>query len=186
MAKHPRAIPGFIASLRAMVDSTEPVDSSIGWSEDGLGIVINNEPKLVAFTLMHYYDHSNYASMVRQLNLYGFRKFLTGPRKRTWPAAPAQFRHKLFTRDRPEDMMEMRRVGKGRVPDIHYRSRRRPRPKDTGKVPDPPAPRRADPADEPRPPLPKQIQPAPPCRPLPKTDVWFGGGNLVSDLADEE
>ena len=81
-------VPAFLAKLWKMVDNPE-TDSLIGWSEDGNSFLIRFDSKMVdlltkfslrnhfEFTkqmLPYYYKHSNMASFVRQLNMYGFHK----------------------------------------------------------------------------------------------------------------
>lgn len=46
----------------------------IHWSEDGNSIVISNITQLTKKILPKYFKHNNYASFVRQLNMYNFHK----------------------------------------------------------------------------------------------------------------
>ncbi len=46
----------------------------IRWNKDGNGIIISDVIKLSKIILPKYYNHHNYSSFVRQLNMYGFKK----------------------------------------------------------------------------------------------------------------
>ena len=46
----------------------------IYWNKEGKGIIIANVNEFSTMILPKYYNHSNYSSFVRQLNLYGFHK----------------------------------------------------------------------------------------------------------------
>eukprot|EP00948_MAST-09A_sp_MAST-9A-sp1_P003491 g3491.t1 len=47
---------------------------SIVWSQDGKSLVITDQFKFQERTLPQYFNHSNIASFIRQLNNYGFKK----------------------------------------------------------------------------------------------------------------
>merc|ERR1719452_119457 len=66
-------VPAFLAKLWKMVDNPE-TDALIGWSEEGTSFLIRNQFEFTKQMLPYYYKHSNMASFVRQLNMYGFRK----------------------------------------------------------------------------------------------------------------
>ena len=82
-------VPAFLAKLWKMVDNPE-TDALIGWSDEGTSFLIRSDFSLdnlllivlqcrnhFEFTkqmLPYYYKHSNMASFVRQLNMYGFHK----------------------------------------------------------------------------------------------------------------
>jgi hypothetical protein len=63
----------------------------IGWSADGSRISIKKPDRLAALILPKFFRHSQYASWVRALNAYHFKKVATG-----------QWHHPCFHRDRPE------------------------------------------------------------------------------------
>ena len=50
------------------------LDNLIGWSDDGGSFIIKNQGEFTKTMLPYYYKHSNMASFVRQLNMYGFHK----------------------------------------------------------------------------------------------------------------
>jgi len=78
MGQHqvPGNVPAFIAKLWKMVGNTES-DGLISWSEEGVSFYIKNQSEFARSQLPYYYKHSNMASFVRQLNMYGFRKVLS-------------------------------------------------------------------------------------------------------------
>ena len=63
----------------------------IGWSTDGSRISIKKPERLASLILPQFFRHSQYASWVRALNAYHFKKVATG-----------QWQHPCFHRDRPE------------------------------------------------------------------------------------
>ena len=63
----------------------------IGWSTDGSRISIKKPDRLASLILPQFFRHSQYASWVRALNAYHFKKVATG-----------QWQHPCFHRDRPE------------------------------------------------------------------------------------
>ena len=52
-------------------------DNLISWSEDGSSFTIRNQGEFTKTLLPYYYKHSNMASFVRQLNMYGFHKVMS-------------------------------------------------------------------------------------------------------------
>ena len=66
-------IPAFLAKLWKMVDDPD-TDHLIAWGDFGNSFVIYNQAEFSQSLLPYYYKHSNMASFVRQLNMYGFHK----------------------------------------------------------------------------------------------------------------
>lgn len=65
--------PTFVNKLWNMIND----DSNFGliqWSDDGRSFVVTNKEELVHEVLPKYFKHSNFASFVRQLNMYGWHK----------------------------------------------------------------------------------------------------------------
>lgn len=54
--------------------STPAYSHAITWNKQGDAVIIVNEKKLASEVLPHYFKHSNIASFIRQLNMYGFHK----------------------------------------------------------------------------------------------------------------
>ena len=48
----------------------------IAWGDDGSTFIIKNQGEFTKTMLPYYYKHSNMASFVRQLNMYGFHKVI--------------------------------------------------------------------------------------------------------------
>ena len=46
----------------------------IQWAEDGKSFIVTNREEFVHQILPNYFKHSNFASFVRQLNMYGWHK----------------------------------------------------------------------------------------------------------------
>jgi len=69
-------VPAFLAKLWKMVDNPD-ADNLISWSEDGSSFTIRNQGEFTKTLLPYYYKHSNMASFVRQLNMYGFHKVMS-------------------------------------------------------------------------------------------------------------
>ena len=53
------------------------LDELIAWSDEGTSFIIKNQPEFASSLLPYYYKHSNMASFVRQLNMYGFHKVMS-------------------------------------------------------------------------------------------------------------
>ena len=51
-------------------------DEYISWTEDGCSFRIKDQTQFASSLLPYYYKHSNMASFVRQLNMYGFHKVI--------------------------------------------------------------------------------------------------------------
>jgi len=69
-------VPAFLAKLWKMVDSPE-TDLLIAWGDDGASFIIKHQAQFARDMLPYYYKHSNMASFVRQLNMYGFHKVIS-------------------------------------------------------------------------------------------------------------
>ena len=66
-------VPAFLAKLWKMVDDPD-TDNLITWGDTGDSFVIMHQAAFSENLLPYYYKHSNLASFVRQLNMYGFNK----------------------------------------------------------------------------------------------------------------
>lgn len=73
------------------------------WTEDGSAFVIGSDiTRLESETLPQFFRHNRFQSLVRQLNFYSFRKI--NRERNVWI-----YKHKLFHRDRPENLYLVRR-----------------------------------------------------------------------------
>ena len=85
-------VPAFLAKLWKMVDNPDTgelqplpetifpisfLDTLICWTEEGNSFCIKNQSEFARSLLPYYYKHSNMASFVRQLNMYGFHKVMS-------------------------------------------------------------------------------------------------------------
>ena len=66
-------LPAFLNKLYGMVTAPE-TDPWVHWAEDGMSFIIPNNTALEERVLGHHFKHNNFASFVRQLNMYGFHK----------------------------------------------------------------------------------------------------------------
>lgn len=66
-------LPAFLNKLYGMVNAPE-TDPWVHWSEGGKSFIIPNNTALEDQVLGHHFKHNNFASFVRQLNMYGFHK----------------------------------------------------------------------------------------------------------------
>lgn len=65
--------PAFINKLWNMVNDDNNKDL-IQWADDGKSFIVKNREVFVHEILPRYFKHSNFASFVRQLNMYGWHK----------------------------------------------------------------------------------------------------------------
>jgi len=66
-------LPAFLNKLYGMVNSPE-TDPWVHWNEEGTSFIIPNHQELAERVLGRHFKHNNFASFVRQLNMYGFHK----------------------------------------------------------------------------------------------------------------
>jgi len=87
------SLPVFITKLLRMLQSNENTDS-VRWGNDGTTVLISDPSAFATKVIPRFFKHSNFASFVRQLNLYGFHKTTQDPDL-------CEFQHKHFKRDNP-------------------------------------------------------------------------------------
>jgi heat shock transcription factor len=79
----------------------------IRWSDDGTSFVVLDEDEFAKTLIPELFKHNNYASFVRQLNMYGFHKKV-GLSDNSMKASenkrktPSEYYNKYFRRGRPE------------------------------------------------------------------------------------
>lgn len=72
-----RSVPApFLSKTFTLVDDEES-NEIVSWSDDGGSFVVWNANTFAKDILPKYFKHNNFASFVRQLNTYGFRKTTT-------------------------------------------------------------------------------------------------------------
>ena len=92
----------FISKLFELTNEFAGPDVCFEWSEDGTQFWVSNIEIFSRDVLPAYFKHNNYASFIRQLNIYGFRRsteYLSGSRH--GPSVEV-FRHPLFIRGRKD------------------------------------------------------------------------------------
>ncbi|XP_059664465.1 heat stress transcription factor A-4a [Cornus florida] len=67
------ALPPFLTKTYEMVDDPS-TDSIVSWSQSNCSFIVWNPPEFARQLLPKFFKHNNFASFIRQLNTYGFRK----------------------------------------------------------------------------------------------------------------
>lgn len=96
----------FLPSLYQMCNKDDQTHREcITWSDEGTSFWVSNIEQFSRMILPMYFKHNNYASFVRQLNMYGFHRS-TEPRGKVEPGASMieHFTHEFFIRGR-EDLL---------------------------------------------------------------------------------
>ncbi|KAL1883016.1 hypothetical protein VTK73DRAFT_91 [Phialemonium thermophilum] len=68
-----KPIPPFVQKLSSYLDESKNTDL-IRWSEKGDSFIVLDEDEFAKTLIPELFKHNNYASFVRQLNMYGFHK----------------------------------------------------------------------------------------------------------------
>lgn len=69
-------ITAFLAKLWALVNDSS-CDDLIAWDQSGSSFHVYDQARFAREILPRYFKHNNFASFIRQLNMYGFRKMST-------------------------------------------------------------------------------------------------------------
>ena len=70
------SITAFLAKLWALVND-QSCDDLIAWDVSGASFHVYDQSRFAREILPRYFKHNNFASFIRQLNMYGFRKIST-------------------------------------------------------------------------------------------------------------
>jgi len=103
-----KGVAAFIGKLYSMVED-EKCQHLLHWTNNG-GFVVVNPEEFSRLVLPHYFKHNNFASFVRQLNMYGFHKvndFINvnpGQETQSW-----EFNHPSFQKGKRELLHEIKR-----------------------------------------------------------------------------
>lgn len=101
-----KQIPPFVQKLSSFLDNNKNTNL-IRWSDDGNSFIVLDEDEFARTLIPELFKHNNYASFVRQLNMYGFHKKV-GLSDNSMKAseakakAPSEYYNKYFKRGRPE------------------------------------------------------------------------------------
>ncbi|KAF2750264.1 hypothetical protein M011DRAFT_396885 [Sporormia fimetaria CBS 119925] len=101
-----KSIPPFVQKLSSFLDDNKNTNL-IRWSDDGNSFIVLDEDEFARTLIPELFKHNNYASFVRQLNMYGFHKKV-GLSDNSMKAsemkakAPSEYYNKYFRRGRPE------------------------------------------------------------------------------------
>nr|6J6W_A Chain A, Heat shock factor protein 4 [Homo sapiens]6J6W_B Chain B, Heat shock factor protein 4 [Homo sapiens] len=103
-------VPAFLGNLWALVGDPG-TDHLIRWSPSGTSFLVSDQSRFAKEVLPQYFKHSNMASFVRQLNMYGFRKVVSieqGGLLRP-ERDHVEFQHPSFVRGREQLLERVRR-----------------------------------------------------------------------------
>ncbi|KAM5298051.1 heat shock factor protein 4 isoform 5-T5 [Glossophaga mutica] len=126
----PSPVPAFLGKLWALVGDPS-TDHLIRWSPSGTSFLVSDQSRFAKEVLPQYFKHSNMASFVRQLNMYGFRKVVSieqGGLLRP-ERDHVEFQHPSFLRGREQLLERVRR----KVPALRSDDGRW-RPEDLGRL----------------------------------------------------
>jgi HSF-type DNA-binding len=82
--------------------SENSLSDIISWNPDGTEFIIYNTNEFSEKVIPLYFKHSNFASFIRQLNMYDFHKLRSGGNEHI-------YKHPLFIKNRPELLKEIHR-----------------------------------------------------------------------------
>ncbi|CAM9244367.1 unnamed protein product, partial [Ectocarpus fasciculatus] len=101
-------VPLFLVKTYAILE-TSPEDV-ICWSDEGDSFIVKDVQRFTAEVIPLHFNHNKFASFVRQLNFYGFRKvkgkltFVGTSEQHSW-----EFKHPSFLRGHPDLLFEIKR-----------------------------------------------------------------------------
>lgn len=96
-----KKLTSFLNKTYEIVNDSEN-EAIVSWTSDGMGFTIKSVPDFTELILPRYFKHSNFASFVRQLNMYDFHKSQEDGCKNV-------FRHPCFLRGRKSLLRDIRR-----------------------------------------------------------------------------
>lgn len=104
--RHTKTRPAFVNKVWSMLNDQSNVNL-IHWSADGKSFIVENREEFVHEILPKYFKHSNFASFVRQLNMYGWHKVqdVKSGSIQNSSDDKGQFENEFFIRGR-EDLLE--------------------------------------------------------------------------------
>ncbi|RMZ83909.1 hypothetical protein DV737_g1462, partial [Chaetothyriales sp. CBS 132003] len=105
-----KQIPPFVQKLNSFLENGKNTDL-IRWSDDGNSFIVLDEDEFAKTLIPELFKHNNYASFVRQLNMYGFHKKVglsdnsmrASERKNK---SPSEYSNPYFRRGHPDLLQE--------------------------------------------------------------------------------
>lgn len=94
-------LPGFILKLYEIFNSKQ-WSKYCGWSEDGESIIVYDINEFTKFVIPNFFNHANFPSFARQLNMYAFKKTHLDPLN-------GEFKHPHFLKGRHELLASIKR-----------------------------------------------------------------------------
>ncbi|CAD8196530.1 unnamed protein product [Paramecium octaurelia] len=95
------SIPAFLQKTYDILENSQLQDI-VGWNEDGSGFLVKNVIAFQDQVLPMYFKHRNFASFVRQMNMYGFHKSRSDQKEN-------EFIHPHFKRDQRNLLKKIKR-----------------------------------------------------------------------------
>ncbi|CAK93879.1 unnamed protein product (macronuclear) [Paramecium tetraurelia] len=95
------SIPAFLLKTYEIIDNPQNHDI-IGWNEEGTAFIVKKVNEFSDIILPKSFKHSNFASFVRQLNMYDFHKTRHDNNEN-------EFKHKLFQRGKKHLLSQIKR-----------------------------------------------------------------------------
>jgi len=97
--------PLFLRKAYAMINSCPPEIG--GWSAKGDSFYVKDVDAFASKVIPTFYKHNNFASFVRQLNFYGFRKIRSDISHASHHVS--EFQHPLFIKGKPHLLTEIKK-----------------------------------------------------------------------------
>ncbi|GMR53627.1 hypothetical protein PMAYCL1PPCAC_23822, partial [Pristionchus mayeri] len=117
VARDDEKIPLFLIKLWNIVEDPS-YQKIVHWDDSGYSFHIVDPYSFCRNVLPHYFKHNNLNSLIRQLNMYGFRKMTPLDRSGLTRAESDQdhleFSHPYFVRDHPELLINIKRKSSNR------------------------------------------------------------------------
>ncbi|XP_033754911.1 heat shock factor protein-like isoform X2 [Pecten maximus] len=108
-------VPAFLTKLWALVENPT-CDDLICWDQTGNSFHVYDQARFSKEILPLYFKHSNIASFIRQLNMYGFRKVVHIDTGLKTEKDDVEFQHSFFIRGQEHLLENIKRKISGAVP----------------------------------------------------------------------
>ncbi|KAM3132155.1 Heat shock factor protein 4 [Paramecium bursaria] len=95
------SIPAFLQKTYDILENTQ-LENIVSWNEDGTGFLVKNVLAFQDQVLPMYFKHRNFASFVRQMNMYGFHKSRSDYKEN-------EFVHPYFKKDQRQLLKKIKR-----------------------------------------------------------------------------